>query len=80
MLIHLEDFYGEAKYAHYDQFTVGGGSDKYKLMAVEGHTGSLSDSFATHEGAYFSTPDVDNDFNSEENCARKFNSGWWFTR
>ena len=41
-------------------------------------SGTAGDSFSYHNGWPFTTPDEDNDFNPDVNCAFKFHGGWWF--
>ena len=43
-------------------------------------SGTAGDSFSYHRGWPFTTPDEDNDFNRDVNCALKFHGGWWFKR
>ena len=67
-------------YLHYNQFSVGSPSEKYPLTVGE-FTGVGNDQL-THDkypsnGMKFSTPDNDNDKNSD-NCAATYKSGWWY--
>ena len=66
-------------YLHYNQFYVGNASEEYPLT-VGGYTGVNNDRFAYHDGMKFSTPDNDNDKNSDANynCAATIKSGWWY--
>ena len=43
-------------------------------------SGTAGDSFSYHNGWPFTTPDEDNDFNPDLNCALKYHGGWWFKR
>jgi len=70
---------GSWSYIHYNEFRVGNASDKYRL-SVGGYTGVDGDYFtAGNEPPHdkrFTTQDSDNDL-WNENCAVRFNSGWW---
>ena len=78
----VEDrYYGSiTAYIHYNQFKVGGPSEKYKLT-VGGYTSRYGDKFNSADqqlnNTFFSTLDNDND-QSESNCAIEQKSGWWF--
>ena len=65
-------------YLHYNQFSVGSGSEEYPLT-VGGFTGVGTDRFVHHplNGMKFTTPDNDNDKRSD-NCAAYHKSGWWY--
>ena len=67
-------------YLHYNQFSVGSASEKYRLT-VGGFTGEGTDWFNDrsnpHNGMKFSTPDNDND-RSVGHCADGDKSGWWY--
>ena len=64
-------------YLHYNQFSVGSASEKYKLT-VGGFTGRTN-WFALHplNGMKFTSLDNDND-DSNRNCTAISNNGWWF--
>ena len=66
-------------YLHYNQFSVGSGSEEYPLT-VGWFTGEGTDKFASHplNEMKFTTPDNDNDKDSDSNCAATFKSGWWY--
>lgn len=78
LLVHLEDFSGNKKFALYNEFAIGSESEQYVLSTVGGHSGTLVDSFINHRGNKFTTKDVDNDKNSK-NCASWFHGAWWYT-
>ena len=67
-------------YLHYNQFSVGSGSEEYPLT-VGGFTGVGTDLFNyqshPHNGMKFSTSDNDND-NDNGNCAASRKNGWWY--
>ena len=67
-------------YLHYNQFSVGSASEEYPLT-VGRFTGVgpdwFNDQYHPLNGMKFSTPDNDNDKNSD-NCAARYGSGWWY--
>ncbi|KAH8249361.1 hypothetical protein KR032_008851, partial [Drosophila birchii] len=63
LLILMEDYEGEQRYATYDNFRVGGEAKNYTLESVGCFSGTAGDSFTYHEGMQFSTKDRDNDHN-----------------
>ncbi|EDO44273.1 predicted protein, partial [Nematostella vectensis] len=74
----LEDFGGNTRYAEYDDFRVGDEAAKYQPVSVGTYSGTAGDSLLIHKGQYFSTRDRDNDVNSDESCAVKYEGAWWF--
>lgn len=73
--INLETFNGEQLTLRYNQFFVDDESNNYRLTLAEASAGgNHADLFLQHNGAPF----VTNDRNDKYNCARKFESGWWF--
>ena len=68
-------------YLHYNQFSIGSASEEYPLT-VGGFTGVGTDWFnyksRPHNGIKFSTPENDNDEDSNRNCAATYKSGWWY--
>ncbi|KAL5479753.1 hypothetical protein EMCRGX_G023326 [Ephydatia muelleri] len=69
-----------AVFAKYSQFSLAPEWPlKYQLQ-VSGYEASstVGDSFTTHNGQSFSTPDKDNDASLLTNCAQVYSSGWWF--
>ncbi|XP_011196814.2 ryncolin-1-like [Zeugodacus cucurbitae] len=75
--IELRDFNDTVKYANYETFAMGDGTEKYALNILGKYSGSAGDSFLYHSGQKFSTYDQDND-NWGENCAEKYKGAWWF--
>ncbi|XP_062592613.1 fibroleukin-like [Saccostrea cucullata] len=78
---------GKKLYELYNQFSVADEINKYRLFLGGPATGTLGDSLLDTvnsagdlSGMYFSTPDRDNDGDSEGNCAADSNrrGGWWF--
>nr|KAI8754323.1 hypothetical protein BgiMline_012789 [Biomphalaria glabrata] len=65
-------------WAKYTTFKVGSWEEEYRLT-VSGFSGNVPDKFSANNGANFSTPAMDNDSSGTINCARKYNSGFWFT-
>lgn len=78
LLIKLEDFKGNAKYALYDDFVVGPETEKYQLKKLGKYSGDAGDYMREHEGMYFSTKDRDNDASPNLHCALRFQGGWWY--
>ncbi|CAC5401526.1 Ryncolin-4,Angiopoietin-related protein 1,Ficolin-1-B,Techylectin-5A,Ficolin-2,Ryncolin-1,Tenascin-R,Fibrinogen-like protein 1,Ficolin-1,Fibrinogen C domain-containing protein 1-A,Tenascin-N,Ryncolin-3,Fibrinogen C domain-containing protein 1,Ryncolin-2,Techylectin-5B,Angiopoietin-related protein 2,Microfibril-associated glycoprotein 4,Ficolin-1-A,Tenascin,Fibrinogen C domain-containing protein 1-B,Angiopoietin-4 [Mytilus coruscus] len=76
LLITMQDFSNQNRYAMYDNFEVGDEKSKYKLT-ISDYSGNAGDSFTTHRGSKFTTKDQDNDVNSG-NCATKFKGAWWY--
>ena len=72
----MGDFSDVKSYAHFDNFSVAGANDNYRLN-VSGYTGVAGDSFTYHSGAQFSTRDQDNDINGG-NCATQYSGAWWY--
>lgn len=73
--INLETFDGEQLILRYNQFYVDDEANNYRLTIAEptlnaNHAGLL----LQHNGAAF----VTSDRNDKNNCARKFEAGWWF--
>ena len=62
----------------YQNFTVAGPGDKYRLKIGHGQ-GPGYDSMAPHSNAQFSTYDNDNDGISTH-CAAAYKGGWWYHR
>ncbi|KAK7919129.1 hypothetical protein WMY93_010413 [Mugilogobius chulae] len=87
--INLEDFDGHQRYAEYRDFRVGDEQEQYRLSfgayvgtagdALSGQFEVGAASWASHQGANFSTYDRDND-NYKGNCAEEDQGGWWFNK
>ncbi|GFS21324.1 tenascin-R [Elysia marginata] len=67
---------GRKAFAHYDRFSIGDESEKYKLN-IGAYDGSAGDSLRYHNQRKFTTIDEDND-SSSYNCATREGGGWWF--
>ncbi|XP_048578745.1 uncharacterized protein LOC5515625 [Nematostella vectensis] len=77
LLIELEDFEGQYKYAKYQTFSVGDEGSKY-LLTVGGYSGTTGDSLTRHSGSFFSTKDRDEDGLDDFVCSELFRSGFWY--
>ena len=70
-------------HAKYGTFTIADDTDGYRLK-VSDYSGNAGDAFdaepsnLSNNEMKFSTFDRDNDLNGNENCASKYNGGWWF--
>ena len=74
--IELEDFYGNATYVEYTNFSIGDASTYYRLSFGE-YRGIAGDSLENSADAAFSTYDQDND-RSSINCAEDYQTGGWY--
>ena len=72
------EFRGFNRYDVYDTFYVGNETDFYRLLVANYIDGAAWGTLRQHSGAPFSTYDQDNDETSGENCAARYQSGWWF--
>ncbi|CAB4021589.1 Hypothetical predicted protein, partial [Paramuricea clavata] len=75
--VDLESFENETAYAVYESFSVGNESEAY-ILNVGNYSGTAGDSLRLNNGMKFTTIDVDNDVNGNNNCATNKKSGWWF--
>ena len=78
----LEASGGHQGYAEYENFTISGSSDNYRIN-LSGYSGNLGNSFYSSHNIWwaennmqFSTPDKDNDGHPGGQCGGY--SGWWF--
>ncbi|XP_061186700.1 ficolin-2-like [Saccostrea echinata] len=74
--VDLQKFSGDRGHGKFYNFVVGSEAKKYKL-SVEGYIGNIGDGLKYHNGAYFSTKDVDND-ESDSHCAKSWSGAWWY--
>lgn len=79
LYIYLKDFEGEARYAKYTNFSIGGEQDNFKLKSLGAYFGNAGNGLNWNLNMQFSTPDADHDSHPEMNCALFHSSGWWFT-
>lgn len=78
--VELEDFQGRKVWAQYDKFRIGPEELNY-ILEIGDFSGNASDSFSSHDGAYFSTFDRKNDGAPDCcPCAVTYGGGWWFDR
>ncbi|XP_017958812.1 fibrinogen-like protein 1 [Drosophila navojoa] len=78
LFVYLEDFEGEVRYAHYDNFSVGSEESFYQLQSLGEYEGTAGNSMALNVLQRFSTADKDNDTWQEGSCARRYHSAWWY--
>ncbi|XP_046808642.1 ficolin-2-like [Lucilia cuprina] len=78
LLIILEDFENQTRYAKYDRFVLGSEDDKFTIVELGEYSGNAGDSMTYHKGRKFSTKDQDNDNNPTSNCAKDYKGAWWF--
>lgn len=85
--IELQETQGNQGYAIYENFSISGPEDNYRLSIgpyAAGNIGNAihgdSDPAFVENGMQFTTADRDNDANSLGNCARvNGDSGWWLS-
>ncbi|KAH8353631.1 hypothetical protein KR084_012338 [Drosophila pseudotakahashii] len=80
LMVVLEDYDGNKRYQHYDNFRIGPESNNYTLETVGSSYGDAGDSFEHHIGMQFSTKDRKNDIDSTRVCAVVFRGAWWYFR
>lgn len=77
LLIIMEDWDNQMRYAKYDTFVVGGESEFYELQSLGRYTGTAGDSLSYSLGGKFTTIDKDNDEAESFNCAVRLGGAWW---
>ncbi|XP_064536066.1 ficolin-1-like [Drosophila montana] len=79
LLIAMEDFAGQKKFAKYERFAIGSETNFYALSTLGEYSGDAGDSLSGHLGNNFSARDKDND-QYEGNCAEMYTGGWWYNK
>lgn len=77
LLVVMEDFDNDRRYAKYDQFIIGNEAEKYILKQLGKYSGSAGDALSYSLGQKFTTIDEDNDL-SNNNCAVQYTGAWWY--
>lgn len=80
LYIQLETFAGEILYARYTDFGIGSESEAYGLIHLGKYSGTAGDALFYSNTRKFSTYDMDNDRDREDNCAIKRKGAWWYDR
>lgn len=78
LLIMLQDFEGNSRYARYNLFAIGNEKEDYALNLLGEYEGDAGDSLTYHAGSKFSTFDNDNDGCVDCSCAQSRNGAWWY--
>ncbi|XP_005183053.1 ryncolin-4 [Musca domestica] len=77
LLILMEDWENDSRFARYDQFIIGNEAEKYVLKELGKYSGSAGDALGYSLGQKFTTKDQDNDV-WNKNCAVEFTGAWWY--
>lgn len=78
LLIVMQDFENDNRYAKYDHFEIDSEQNQYRLKSLGAYSGNAGDSLTYHKGSKFSTKGHDNDQHPDFNCAEKFMGAWWY--
>ncbi|KAL5293280.1 hypothetical protein ACFFRR_011821 [Megaselia abdita] len=78
LLIVMEDFENNTRYAKYSAFAIAGEREDYAMNLLGGYDGTAGDSLSFSASYKFSTFDNDNDGWVEGNCAQAHTGAWWF--
>lgn len=76
--IDLEDWEGTKRWAKYENFSISGADDNYRISFDAYEGGDAGDALSYHNGMMFTTYDRDNDKAKNINCARVHCGAWWF--
>ncbi|XP_037811105.1 fibrinogen-like protein 1 isoform X2 [Lucilia sericata] len=79
LLIILQDFANQTRYAKYNDFLIGSENEKYTIKKLGKFYGDAKDSFSQHLNYAFSTYDQDNANATMSHCAKEYPGGWWFS-
>lgn len=77
LLVILEDWQNERRYAKYEHFVVGSEQEQYMLHSLGRYSGTAGDDFTYNLGQKFTTIDRDNDLHGSANCAVLYRGAWW---
>ncbi|XP_049548921.1 fibrinogen-like protein A [Anopheles darlingi] len=77
LIVELQDFSGNYKYARYDAFEIGSESERYNLKVLGKYNGTAGDAMSYSMGRKFSTKDRDNDAWNTIHCAQIYEGAWW---
>lgn len=77
LLVSMEDFEGNKRFALYSTFSVGSECEGFNLSVSGFKAGDAGDAMSSNNGMKFSTLDRDQD-TWPEHCARKFLGAFWY--
>lgn len=77
LMVEIKDYYGNYKYARYDEFEIGSEDEMYSLKKLGTYSGTAGDSLVYQKTMKFSTMERDNDASST-NCAQNYHGAWWY--
>ena len=75
--IQLQDWDDNIRYAEYEQFSISGEDDGYRL-SIGAYSGDAGDSLAENNGQMFSTKDKDQDSWAYGHCSEDAPGAWWY--
>ena len=75
--IQLQDWDGSTGYEEYQNFSISGEDDGYRL-SIGGYSGDAGDCLSSNNGMQFSTKDKDQDTWSTGHCSTYINGPWWY--
>ncbi|XP_034477655.1 ficolin-2-like [Drosophila innubila] len=78
LLIMMEDFKGQKRFARYNRFVIDSEQNEYALKVLGEYSGDAGDSLIGHAGRKFTAQDRDNDENPA-NCATQYTGAWWYS-